>query len=90
MSAVFLPCPLLFARGSGDGGFCCGGGGLSFFGMRCTFRGAGGRKLAAVDVELDPDQPEPVVRAVEELLRADEREPDPWWKAGINEALGND
>jgi hypothetical protein len=41
-------------------------------------------------VELDPDQPEPVVRAIEELLRGDEREPDPWWQAGISETLGND
>ena len=41
------------------------------------------------DVELDPEQPEPVARAVEELLRGADREPDPWWQAGIDEALGN-
>jgi hypothetical protein len=43
-----------------------------------------------VDVELDPGQPEPVTRAIQELLRSDQREPDPWWEAGVNEALGND
>ena len=41
-----------------------------------------------MDVELDPEQPEPVVRAVEELLARAAPEPDPWWQAGIDEALG--
>jgi hypothetical protein len=41
-----------------------------------------------MDVELRPEQPEPVVRAVEELLAAEERPPDPWWQAGIEDALG--
>jgi hypothetical protein len=40
-----------------------------------------------VDVELEPQQPEPVVRAVAELLAATAREPDPWWQAGIDDAL---
>ena len=40
------------------------------------------------DVELDPEQPEPVVRAVEELLQSEPAEPDPWWQAGIDDALG--
>jgi len=39
-----------------------------------------------VDVELDPEQPEAVGAAVEELLQAGS-EPDPWWQAGIDEAL---
>jgi hypothetical protein len=41
-----------------------------------------------VDVELDPDQPEPVARAVAELLVQD-HEPDPWWQAGIDAALSD-
>jgi hypothetical protein len=40
-------------------------------------------------VELEPEQPEAVVRAVEELLERDEPAPDPWWQAGIDDALGN-
>lgn len=40
-------------------------------------------------VELEPEQPEPVVDAVQELLRDDGQEPDPWWQAGMNDALGN-
>jgi len=39
-----------------------------------------------MDVELEPDQPEEVTAAVAELL-GDEREPDPWWQAGIDDAL---
>ena len=39
-------------------------------------------------VELEPEQPEPVARAVEELLRGEDPEPDPWWQAGIDDALG--
>ena len=75
---------------AGSGAGCDFGGGVGFFlAMTCTFRHAGGRKLGAVDVELEPEQPEPVVRAVAELLRADEPEPDPWWQAGIDAALGN-
>jgi hypothetical protein len=42
-----------------------------------------------VDVELDPDQPPPVARAVAELLAEDERRPDPWWQAGLDSALEN-
>ena len=42
-----------------------------------------------MDVELEPEQPEPVVHAVAELLGDGEDEPDPWWQAGIDEALGN-
>jgi hypothetical protein len=38
-----------------------------------------------VDVELEPEQPEEVVRAVAELLLAQEQEPDPWWQAGIDD-----
>jgi hypothetical protein len=40
----------------------------------------------AVDVELEPDQPDEVAAAVAELLD-DGREPDPWWQAGIDDSL---
>ena len=39
-----------------------------------------------MDVELEPAQPEAVVAAVDGLLEI-VREPDPWWQAGIDEAL---
>ena len=42
-----------------------------------------------MDVELDPDQPDEIARAVSELLQQ-ERQPDPWWQAGIDEALRTD
>ena len=41
-----------------------------------------------MDVELDPPQPEPVAEAVAEALREGRQGPDPWWKAGIDESLG--
>lgn len=41
-----------------------------------------------MDVELDPPQPEPVAEAVEAALGEAATAPDPWWKAGIDEALG--
>ena len=40
-----------------------------------------------MDVELDPDQPEEVVRAVVDLLADGDLSPDPWWQAGLDEAL---
>jgi hypothetical protein len=45
-----------------------------------------------VDVELDPEQPEAVARAVGELLEAGgaEAAADPWWEAGLLESLGDD
>jgi hypothetical protein len=39
-----------------------------------------------VDVRLEPEQPEEIVRAVAELLLEQEHEPDPWWQAGIDDA----
>jgi hypothetical protein len=42
-----------------------------------------------MDVELTPEQPAEVVQAVEELLDAGTPEPDPWWRAGIDEALSD-
>jgi hypothetical protein len=40
-----------------------------------------------MDVELDPPQPDEVVRAVAEALADDEAPPDPWWRAGIDDVL---
>ena len=40
-----------------------------------------------VDVELDPPQPEEVVRAVSDALDLEPAPPDPWWQAGIDESL---
>ena len=39
-------------------------------------------------IELDPGQPDAVARAVASLLDAGERPVDPWWAAGLDEALG--
>jgi hypothetical protein len=43
-----------------------------------------------VDVETSPPQPEEVVRALQAALaeEAKKPEPDPWWRAGLEEALG--
>jgi hypothetical protein len=41
-----------------------------------------------MDVELDPPQPAPVAEAVAEALAGGPAQPDPWWRAGIDEALG--
>jgi hypothetical protein len=40
-----------------------------------------------VSVELDPPQPDEVTRAVGELVEGEPRSVDPWWRAGIEEAL---
>jgi hypothetical protein len=41
-----------------------------------------------VDIELTPAQPEPVVDAIESLVApTPPAEPDPWWRAGLQEAL---
>jgi hypothetical protein len=43
-----------------------------------------------VELELTPEQPPPVADAVASLMRAvDPAQPatDPWWQAGIDEAL---
>jgi len=42
----------------------------------------------AVELETDPPQPEPVVRALAAALDERPPEPDPWWQAGIDDALG--
>ncbi|HEY2327939.1 MAG TPA: hypothetical protein VGH52_10690 [Gaiellaceae bacterium] len=40
-----------------------------------------------MELDLDPAQPDAVTHAVEELLTESEQLPDPWWQAGIDEAL---
>jgi hypothetical protein len=42
-----------------------------------------------METELDPPQPEPVAEVVAEALAAPPPAPDPWWQAGIEEALGS-
>jgi len=41
-------------------------------------------------LELDPPQPDAVAAAVERLLAGGRPLPDPWWAAGIAEALRSD
>jgi hypothetical protein len=43
--------------------------------------------FSAMELELRPDQPAPVVEAVVALLEAPASVPDPWWQAGIDETL---
>jgi hypothetical protein len=40
-----------------------------------------------VTPETNPPQPEDVVRALAELVEGFEPAPDPWWQAGMEEAL---
>jgi hypothetical protein len=40
-----------------------------------------------VELELSPEQPPEVVRALSSLVPAPNVEPDPWWRAGNDEAL---
>ena len=40
-----------------------------------------------MEIELQPPQPDAVVRAVEELLAEAPVKPDPWWSEGLEEAL---
>jgi hypothetical protein len=39
------------------------------------------------DLLLEPEQPDEVARALAELLAPASSEPDPWWRAGAQEAL---
>jgi hypothetical protein len=39
-------------------------------------------------VHVDPEQPEAVAAAIADMLDQGPDEPDPWWRAGIEEALG--
>jgi hypothetical protein len=40
-----------------------------------------------MDVETTPEQAEPVLAALAEALGGREPGPDPWWQAGLEEAL---
>ena len=40
-----------------------------------------------VDLETDPPQPEAVVDAIRAASTPERAEPDPWWQAGIDDAL---
>jgi hypothetical protein len=44
----------------------------------------------AVDLELTPEQPSEVVRAVAALLPSAERPVDSWWREGLEETLYGD
>jgi hypothetical protein len=39
------------------------------------------------DLVLDPEQPDEVAAAVEKLVAERPRPVDPWWRAGVREAL---
>ena len=41
-----------------------------------------------VEVETTPSEPPEVTAALVSALAEDAREPDPWWRAGVAEALG--
>lgn len=47
-----------------------------------------GDSLCPVEVETSPPQPDEVVRALQAALAEPRPEPDPWWRAGVEEALG--
>jgi hypothetical protein len=40
-----------------------------------------------IELEIDPPQAEPVVEALRAVLASADRPPDPWWRAGLDEAL---
>ncbi len=40
-----------------------------------------------MEVELEPQQPDVVEHAVVQALAEGDTRPDPWWQAGIEEAL---
>jgi hypothetical protein len=41
-----------------------------------------------MEVETSPPQPDEVVRALQDALTEPRSEPDPWWRRGLEEALG--
>ena len=43
--------------------------------------------MSPIDVELTPEQPDPVAAAIEAVLEAPAPTPDPWWQAGLEESL---
>ena len=47
-------------------------------------------RVSAMALDLEPPQPEPVERAIELLLADAQATVDPWWAAGLEEALRSD
>jgi hypothetical protein len=43
-----------------------------------------------MDMELTPEQPPEIIAAAKKLLEREPRPPDPWWQAGLDEALYGD
>jgi len=41
-------------------------------------------------IELDPAQPAEIAQTIEALLVDARSEPDPWWRAGLVDALADD
>ena len=46
------------------------------------------RTAEGMDVETTPEQPEEVVRVLVDALAEPAGEPDPWWRSGLEDALG--
>jgi hypothetical protein len=44
----------------------------------------------AVDLELSPAQPDAVAAAIEALVTPPSQHADPWWQAGLDEALSDE
>ena len=44
--------------------------------------------FGSVDVETTPPQPDEVARELAEALAEERPAVDPWWRAGVEEALG--
>lgn len=40
-----------------------------------------------MEIETSPPQPDEVVRAIAQVLDDAADEPDPWWRAGVEDAL---
>jgi hypothetical protein len=41
-----------------------------------------------MELEVTPPQPDEVTRELAAALARDRQQPDPWWQAGIEDALG--
>jgi hypothetical protein len=43
-----------------------------------------------VEIELTPEQPATIAATIRELVSAPAQVPDPWWRAGIDDALSDE
>ena len=43
-----------------------------------------------MDIELSPTQPHAVASAIEALVEPPARQADPWWQAGLDDALSDE